>query len=249
MENRKQRRVSRSAMMYIPFGVLLVAIISIMGISSFLRIMVIEVEGATRYSSAEIISASGIGVGDNLLFLDTDAAQRRIMLAMPFIREVNVLRALPDGIMIEIFESEPIASIEDSGDLLIIDVTGRILERTDKAPDGLIEVRGITPLDPVEGGQLRTAPGGEMQLQYMRDVLSAMERERIVQDVTFLDITHISQINFGYLGRFRVILGGPSNIRGKLEALPRVIDTIAEDISATIDLTDLAAGARVHPGA
>ena len=249
MDMRKQRRSSKSAAVYIPLGSLLIILLTILGISSFLRIMVIEVEGATRYSTSDIISVSGIQVGDNLMFIDLEAAERRIVMAMPFVRDVNILRLLPDGVKIEVEESEPIAAIAFHGEFLIVDITGRILERTDSRAAGLIEVRGVTPVDAVEGSPLRSATGGEVQLQHMRDVLAAFDRENITAGVTFLDVTHIAQISFGYIGRFRVVLGGPSNLRQKLSLLPGAIERINEmrdeTATGTIDLSDPAGEVRI----
>ncbi|MCL2227063.1 MAG: FtsQ-type POTRA domain-containing protein [Oscillospiraceae bacterium] len=251
MESRKQRRISKSAAIYIPIGVLLIILFTLLGISSFLQIMDIQVVGAIRHSAEDIISVSGISAGDNLMFLDTDTAERRITTAMPFISEAFITRLLPDSIKIEVVESSPIAAVESRGDVYIIDSAGRILERTDSMPSGLIVVRGITPIEGIEGGQLRVAPGGETQLQHMRDVLTAFIREDIVDDISYLDVTHIAQINFGYLGRFRVILGSPSNLRQKLtlllgavEGAEGINERFGENAMGDIDLSDPAEGVR-----
>ena len=243
MESRRQRRVSKSAAIYIPAGALLIAFLTVLGISSFLRIMVIEVQGTTRYAATDVISVSGIGRGDNMLFMDLEAAERRIAMAMPFIRDVEITRMPPDRILIEVTESTPVAAIDVRGEFLIIDSNGRILEQVESFPAGLIEVRGFTPIEIVVGSPLRTAPGQEMtQLQYLRDVLAAFEREEMADDVSFLDVTFISQVSFGYMGRFRVLLGRPDHLGQKLSRLPGAIDRIneriGEDVAGDIDLSN-----------
>ena len=223
MGRKKQRRMSKSAAVYIPVGVVLVVLLIILGTSGFLRVSVITVAGATMYSDEEIITVSGISAGDNLLFIDISVAERRIQVAMPFIDTVNVMRLPPDTVHIEITESKAIAAIEFRNDIIIIDSTGRVLQHTDRAPEGLINVWGIVPSDAAEGSKLRAEQGGELQLQYMIDVLAAIEREGIEDNVSYLDVYNISQLNFGYMGRFRVMLGGPNNLRQKLDSLPRAI--------------------------
>ncbi|MCL2391484.1 MAG: FtsQ-type POTRA domain-containing protein [Oscillospiraceae bacterium] len=254
MEFGSQRRVSKSAAIYIPIGVLLVVAFTLLGISSFLSIMDIEVEGAAGYTADEIIYASGISVGDNLLFLDTEAAERRITAAIPFVREATISRMLPDKLLIEVYESTPIAWIEISDDeIIVIDITARVLQTIDFIPYGLLEVRGVSPAEAIEGRQLRAEIGGDMQLQHMRDILTAFEREGMARDVYYLDMTHVSQISFGYMGRFRVLLGDPSNLRQKLNALPEAIVTIdersGEDVRGVIDLTDPTGRVRFDPRA
>jgi len=223
MGKKKQRRMSKSAAVYIPIGVLLTVLLVIVGTSGFLRVTDITVDGATSYSDEEIIAISGISIGDNLLFLDLGVAERRIQVAMPFINTANVSRIPPDSVRIEVTESNAIAALEFRNTVILIDSTGRVLKHTERAPAGLIEIWGLVPADAAEGSKLRAEQGGELQLQYMIDVLAAIEREGIQQNVSYLDVGNISSLNFGYMERFRVMLGGPNNLRQKLSSLPGAI--------------------------
>ena len=228
MGKKKQRRMSKSAAVYIPFGALLAVLLIILGTSGFLRVAEITVDGATTYTDEEIIAISGISIGDNLLFLDAGVAERRILVAMPFINAVNVSRSPPDSVRIEVTESAAIASLEFRNTVILIDSTGRVLQNTDRAPAGLIEIWGIVPADAAEGSRLRAEQGGELQLQYMIDVLAALEREGIQHSVSYLDVSIISSLNFGYMERFRVMLGGPNDLRQKLRTLPGAVAGVEE---------------------
>ena len=228
MDRRKQRRMSKSAIVYVPIGILLIVLLTIFGTNGFVKVTEIIVVGATVYSDEEIIAVSGILPGDNLLFIDVSIAERRILTAMPFINAVEISRKPPDMIRIEVKESTALASVAYQNDVLIIDSTGRVLERSGSMPDNLIEIWGISPVDAAEGTRLRAEQGGEMRLQYMLDVLAALERESIQDGVSYLDVSNISQINFGYLGRFRIVLGGPNDLRQKLTSLNGAIEGIEE---------------------
>jgi cell division septal protein FtsQ len=226
MKDKKQRRLSKSAAVYIPICVLLVLFFSIFGISAFLEIMTVEVAGASIYSAAEIVNASGIVRGDNMLLFDVAEAEEKILAAKPYISEVNIVRVLPDSIHIEIRESSPLAVIPFRDNMLIVDSAGRLLERSEDLRRDLIEIRGVAVTDVTVGRPLRAEQGSELQLQYMRDVLVAIEREGLQQDISYLDVSNISLINLGYVERFRVILGGPSNVRHKLSQLPGFVERI-----------------------
>ena len=231
---KKPRRMSKSAIVYIPVGALLIVLLTILGTSGFLSVMEIEVDGVSMYSAAEVAAVSGISLGDNLLFVDTSAASRRIQVAMPFISAVNITRVPPARVRIEVQESIALATIAARSDVIVIDSAGRVLQRSASAPAGLIEVRGITPREAIEGGRIRAEQGGDLQLQNMLDVLAAIEREGIQRDISYLDVNNIAQISFGYMGRFRVILGGPNNLRQKLTSLAGAIARFEERESAVV---------------
>jgi len=240
----RQRRVSKTALIYIPVGTVLVVVLTILGISSFMRILDIEVVGATRYLAEDIVAASGINSGDNLMFLDTDSAERRIISSLPFVSSATIVRYFPDRLKIEITESTPIAYLSSGAVLLVIDADARIVEIVTVRPAGLIEIRGITPVDPVEGGLLRSDSTGDAQVVYLRNVLVAMERENLLADVQFLDMSSILHINFGYLNRFTINLGGPSNLRQKLFNVPYAVERANlqydETVEGDIDLSNIA---------
>jgi len=229
-----QKRVSKSALVYISVGSLLIVFLSLFGVSVFLRILEIEIDGLSMYSEDEIILASGIEAGDSLMFFNASAVEQRIHSEMPFINDVKISRLPPNGVRIEVTESLAIATIATQDGILVIDSSGRVLKSSDTAPSGLIEVIGLIPTEGTEGSQLKVQVGGEMQLQYMKDVLLAIEREGIQSGVSYLDVTNISIINFGYQDRFKVILGGPSNARSKLSQLPGFIEGINSELSTDV---------------
>ena len=219
MGTRRRRRKSKSAAVYVPVGALLIVIITVLGMSVFLRIMEIEVVGATVYTVDEIILASGIATGDNLLFLDIDGAVQSIRSAKPYISDVIIESAPPDTLRIIVSESFAVAKISHRDSVLLIDSSGRVLERVDSAPLGLIDVRGFTPSEAEVGSRLRALPDSETRLGSMLDIIAAFERAEITDGVSYLDVSNIGYITFGYGGRFRVILGSASNLNHKLTQL------------------------------
>ena len=231
MNKRRRMRKSKNALIYILIGVLLTVMLVIFGISVFVRVMEIEVTGTTKYTTGEIIEASGISSGDNILLLDTAAAENNIKKAMPYIDKVSVRPSLPATIQILVSESKAVATIDHRNTVLLIDPYGKVLDKLDTVPKGLIEVRGFVPLEAEIGSQVRAMSGGETQLRSMTDVLSALERAGMLSEVSYLDVSNISTIHFGFTSRFIVMLGGSADVVHKLEKLPDVIIRINEEKS------------------
>jgi len=243
MSGKRTRRKSAGAVLYFPVAVLLILFLSAFGISAFLKIQTIEVTGNSLYGEEAIIGEAGISKGDNMLLVNAGAVSEKIRAAMPFISDVQITRILPDIININVSESSAAATISYQNDVLVIDSAGRVLQRVKAAPSGLIEIRGFTPSNPEEGKLLKTESGGETRLQYMTEVLKAMENADICGEVSYLDIANIANITFGYADRYTVILGGSNDIQHKLSQLTsRIITEIGnrdpEGTTGTINMSD-----------
>jgi len=241
-----KRQISKSSMVYIAIGVLLIAVMTVVGTSAFMSTTGFIVEGASLYTAEEVIEASGLSVGNNLLFVNAQNASENIRNALPFVGEVHISRLLPDIIHIEITESIAVAYILFAGEYYITDSSGRVLERVTgregassfvKVED-LIEMRGVEIEETAVGRSLRPVFGTETKLQYMQDVLIALEREGLIDDVSYLDVSNIVNVHFGYLGIYRVIFIGtsnmrPSNLRHNIGRLTRDVEDTVESYPNT----------------
>ena len=242
MTNKKRRHKSNSAALYIPVGVIVVVVIGILGICVFLRVVDIDVTGDSKYSKDEILQASGISPGENLMFLDTDAAALRIRQAMPYIAEASIEPVFPNQARITVKDSVPIAVVDYQGTGFLIDSSGRVLDKAGDNREGLVEIRGFIPSEAVIGKQLKAALDSETQLGSMTEILSAFEKEGMLGSVSYLDVTRIATISFRYEDRFTVILGGSNDVLDKLAQLPEIVDKInterSPDITGVIKMND-----------
>ena len=221
-----KRLLSKSSAVSIAIGVILVSVMTLIGTSAFLRVVTFEVSGNNVYTPKEIIEASGISIGDNLMTVNARNVSRSIRHAMPFVKEAQISRKLPDTILVEVTESVAIASISFNRETLILDSSGRVLMRLEEDPGSLIEVRGLEVSDAVEGNVLKPALGSETNLQYMQDILTALENEGLEKDVSYLDVSNITNLSFGYRNIYRVILGGIRDLKYKIEDLKSTVEKL-----------------------
>ena len=242
---KKQRRKSSSAAIYVPVCVLLTLFFIMIGLSAFMKITDIEVTGASRYTKEEITEASELKPSDNLFFLNTGSAERRIQSVLPYISEVKIEARFPDRLHISVVESKAVATLKFRSDILMIDSAARVVETIEpdgSVPGGLIEVRGFTPLAADLGSRLRADITAETHLQAMRDMLAAIEREGFEELITYIDISNISNITFDYTDRFRVILDTPHSIRQNMALLQGIVKDYEENnapgVRATIRKID-----------
>ncbi len=83
----------------------------------------ITIEGASRSSHAELVERAKLRLGENLIALDTRAAERRL-LADPWALGVKIERRLPATLAISLIEHEAGALALLGGQLLVVDRAG-----------------------------------------------------------------------------------------------------------------------------
>lgn len=102
----------------------------VFGVAIFFKVSTIEVQGNTVYSSEQIVEASQIQPGDNLLTVNKALAVGNIKAALPYVEDVSIARSLPDGIIIQVRESTiSFAVMTDTNTCWLIGPSGKALER------------------------------------------------------------------------------------------------------------------------
>ena len=244
-------RNSRSAVAYIPFAALLVVFIMIFGVGVFFRVVYYEVEGAVRYTEREIIKASGIAVGDSLIFLNTDKAAQYIYSELPYIMEVRISPKHPDTLRLEVREVEAFAAVAYGNGFVVLDSTGRELEKTAALPQGLIELRGFTPFETNQGKKIKVSSADENKFKYALEVMSEAEKRNIQKNISYLDVTNIANITIEYAEKYRIILGSTTNISDKLgDVMAFASDMETSDrsnVTGTYNMSDTTGGGIWSP--
>jgi cell division protein FtsQ len=107
--------------------------------SSWLAVEKIEVSGAETVSATQLRQVSGIDIGEPLVEVDLDSAERRIG-ALAVVRSVKVTRQWPHGVLVSVEERTPIAVVEIGGQLRGMDADGVVFRQYKKAPPDLPRV-------------------------------------------------------------------------------------------------------------
>jgi len=259
MPSGNKRQLSTTAITYIAVGVAMITIMTIIGMSAFMQLRVIVIEGVPQHTVDEIVEASGLSIGDNLFFVSPHNISRNIQEALPFVISAQVARVPPDTISINITTSRPVAAITSSGEVYIIDSSGRVLETarvgapllSDVNINDLIEIHGVDVdvSNTIAGGHIRPVFGTETRLQHMLDILEILDSEMfteieesedgeevlistpLIDFTSYIDVSNIVNVHFGFMDIYRVTLGGGinlrySNLRHSISGLPEYVDQV-----------------------
>jgi len=244
--SKKRARRKRRKIVYILLNIVLVVAAISLALSLFFKINRIEVTGSTVYSNVDIIAASGISKGDNLFFLDKNAALRGIFEGFPYVAEARLIRRLPNTLIIALTERESLGLVAHDGSYWMIDGTGRILEQSPgrSATEKPI-IQGLTLLVPEAGTDAAVPSNQQEQLQALLLILDGLQRYALLPQTSDIDIARAHDLRLHCNeGKLEVFLGDAVDIDIKLSYLLSAIEEMPDSGQWVIDVSNAAAQKR-----
>ena len=226
------------------------------GLSVFFRVETIAVAGAEKYSPWMIRQASGVELGDALLSVGEARVASRIRMELPYVDDIKVGIRLPGTVEIQITELQVTYSIEDeNGSWWLIAADGRAVEQVtlDKAL-GYTRVEGLTVRAPQPGSPVQALPGqiidpdegtaepqdqadADEQLSALIAVMTALEHNRIIGQVSLIDVTDVTAIRLEYPHLLTVLLGDAERMDYKVGYLAAALEQLEDSQSGELDLS------------
>lgn len=239
---RHRRRRGRFGFLYklLSFLVILTAIV--VGCVVFFRVNQITVEGNSRYSAQEIIDASGVELGENLLLISKPQTSGNITRKLPYVQNVAVIRQPPDGLTLRVTESAAAAAVQVEDSWWLMDARGKLLDWGNEGLKGSLPVvSGIHPTDPGLGDWLTVEPEEKFKLDSLEALLTALAGRGMVGNVTgFIDLNATNTIYFGFGDNLTVAVPMTGDFTRRAFQLQRVLETFqqrGESTTGTLDLT------------
>lgn len=225
-----------------------------LGISVFFKVERIEVIGANKHSADSVAAASGIEAGDSLFFFGRAGAYSRIRKELAYVKHVRFGIELPGTVKIMIEEVPVVYAIEDNeGGWWLMDVSGRILEKTDSAAmRDCTQVVGVYLLSPQVGSTAVAAepavqqpePGQEQEpavnfeadkLKAALQIIAQLEANQILGKVTKVDVSDHQALAFSYGDRFQVELGDATRLDFKIALVKAAISQMGQQTTGILD--------------
>lgn len=185
----------------------------------------VNVTGASNYSAQEIIDASGIKAGDNLVRTAADRMADRIEEKLVYVENAEITRAFPDTLVINVEASVPAANFICDKYILLISSTGKVLEQLTEPKAGLLNFTGT---DPMPG--LLPGDAFESEDEHKTQVISELmeyysKKNRSSENVTLIDVSDRSNISYTYDDRIIVKLGTVNDIDYKMDFSRKIVTT------------------------
>ncbi|MBR4434548.1 MAG: FtsQ-type POTRA domain-containing protein [Clostridia bacterium] len=169
----------------------------------------VTVAGSEKYSSAQLLSLSGIRTGKSILSYNADDL-REAMNGVSDIRTLSVNKGFPNKIVITVEDLEASAAIL-AGDrsYVIISADGYVLNFEDKLPEGLVLILGMantgfTPHTYIDrtNATVRTVAAAKL--------LSAIQSSSLCDKVISIDLSNSACVCLELPNDYKIILGSVS---------------------------------------
>ena len=222
----------------------------VLGVAIFFRVHTVEVQGNMIYSKEQIVTASGLEAGDNLLLVNRAAVAGGIKAKMPYVRDVSVSPSMPDTVIIQIRESEIAALVQsDVGAKWYINTEGRVLGNSVEGFRGqIVELSGFTITAPKTGEKAVAAEEKEENMEAALQVIAQMEGTGLIDQITALDAEKSYDLKVFIEDRLEIQLGSTEDLEYKIQYLQLVLEELEDYQAGVVDLTfDVKQVARFIP--
>ena len=221
---------------YVLIGIVSIAAVSVLSVTVLFNISRFVVSGDTAYSDEEIIAASGIEKGDNLLRINIGGAEEKIVSKLVYIDSAHISRGFPNRLVINVEPAKPVLSFAVGSSYYVISERGRLLEIGQISADCPV-VKGYSPPgETVTGGQLEDDEDGRIaialrMIEYMR--------EYGLNAYCEINLTDTLNIRLIYDGRVEMELGASTQLEDKIYHAGLLIrDEIAATERCTLILSN-----------
>ena len=215
LKNYKRRaKINKIKRKLLLITILLIILLIILCYTPILQIRKINCIGNKTISYEDIISASNIKLGDNMIRTSKSDAIDNID-NIPYIKSVEIEKDFPSTILIKITECEINSYIEINKKYIYLDDEGKVLEISDKKPEQNV------PL--LKSGKIKTYKVNEVivfensnQISSYKTLITHLKKSIFADNLTNIDISNTNNLNFTVNNEFTVKLGNSEELEYKI---------------------------------
>lgn len=197
-------------------------ILAILSTTVFFNVENITVTGSSNYTAQEIIDASGIKAGDNLVRTNTKKCAKQIESQLVYIETAVITRAFPNTMVIEVAASEPAANFIEGNKTLLISTGGKVLDNLTEPKAGLLNFTGTSP-----NPSLLPGDKFESDDSHKTDAINKLMNyfnEKDSSHITLIDVSNYAAISYTHDNRIVVELGTVNDLEYKINFSQEIIN-------------------------
>ena len=193
---RRTRRRGRFRFFYKLISLVAVVAAMVTACVIFFRVNEVKVEGNSHYTAQEIIDASEIEMGDNLVTLWTWQINQLVGSKLPYVQRVVVGHTFRDKVTLQVVERTVAATVEGNGRQWLMASDGYLLETTNQNQG--IAIVGLEVVDPQAGQPMQVSEADQSKGEAIVPLMEALDQAGKLSQCTQFDCSAASSILVSY---------------------------------------------------
>ena len=237
-KRKKRRRRGGLGLLLRPLSFILAAVAVVAALTLFFKVQTIEISGTNRYHADDIIAASGVEIGDNLVLLDRYRISQRIYTSLPYVTDVKPKPKFPNTLEIEVTETRAVAAIQGGGGFWLLSAEGKILEAVDsRVADSYLQLNGIWAVEPAVSSMLVLPEESPISADRLRSLLAALLEQDALARTSAVNCSESRELILEYDGRFRVEMFYDADFDFKVACMVSAADKLEPNQTGTLRMT------------
>ncbi len=238
-DKRRQKRIReqkiRRCIFFTVLG--LIAVLLIMFLTPLFNIKTVNITGNAKLTTEQITTQIGDRTGDNL-FSTSKRGIKKSLRELTYIEKVDVKKKpIPPTLSIKITEYAPAIQILYGDIYIVIEETGKILEKSPEMLSGIAVCDGISIVSANAGEQISAKD--EDVLKTVLSCIKSMKKADILKDITKISFADMTNITFNYQSRLDIICGTFVDFDRKLALFKEAVNSnkLTQNSRGTINLS------------
>ena len=203
-------------------AVLVILVLSITVLFNVTSIKVVE--AGKRYTADQIIMASGLDVGDNMIRTNFDSVAERIETSLPYILEAKITKKLSGEVKITVKDTSEAIIVEfGKGDLLVTDKNGKALRTVKEYPEDCKLMKIKTTSEPFSTIGSVFKLSNETENKNYNALKAELTKLGLFDKITEIDLRDSNSLKVVYENRLRLLIGTMDDLDAKLKGAAETI--------------------------
>lgn len=236
MQNNRRRR-GNMTLHYSLIAFIALVIFVILSLTVFFNIETADIIGSSIYSADEIIAASGIKGGDNMIRKNMGKAEKNITSQLIYIEEAEITRKLPSSVEILITPCIETASLQTEDGYLIVSESGKILCASEEPMEDTLVFIGAEPAEDMHMG-MKFASVDEDKTEVIYELMRKAD-SGFASKITSFDVTDRLNISCLYENRITIEIKSVADLDYKFRLAEEILTTkISSDAEGVLKMLE-----------
>lgn len=219
----------------------------VIGVRNSVKLKSVKIEGETKYSEEDLLTAAEISVGEKIHKIDLNTAENNILDNCPYLSYVKLKKGTGGTLKIKLKESAPQYYLLSGNGAFVLDGDFRLLEISEDAltwkNSGLIRISGTNLSYTKLGAPIKFGGEGALSREDVSMVLESVGKFKYADDVDYVCFDDKYGIYFTCGEKFKVVLGDRFDAPEKLKVAGQMMDTYenSSQIGLVVNVFDLSA--------